>query len=1092
MGSPGVVVYGYEGLPTHPVDPYVEASLQAPKQAPPSLDYILGLEHPPSPDYVSEPEYPEYLVSSNTEEPIEDQPLPDDASPAALSPGYIADSDLKEDPNEDLEEDPADYLVDREDDDDDDDESFDEDDDDDEEEEDKEHLAPIDSSDVPATDPISSAEDTEAFETDESGPTPVPLPRRRTARMSIRPQIPMLGTHRSIPSPPLPLPSPPTTSHTYAEASLGYRAVGIRLKVASPPTHHPSEIPSLPLLLPSTTYRDDLPEADMPLQKRARFTAPTGRFKVGESSSAAATRQARHTLAHRDDQALLGAQVSILRRERRYFRSMASFYEREAVIARHAWSHSESRIQAMKAHIRASQRDKMPPKKRTAATTTTTTPMTDAQLKALIARGVADALAERDAYISRNGDDSHDSGSDRRRRMPVARECTYNDFLKCQPLYFKGTERVVELNEVEKYVGDLLDMIQGSVIASKPKKMQDAIKFATELMDQKILTLAKRQAENKRKFEDTSTNNKNQQQPFKRHNVAWAYTAGPGEKKPYEGSKPLCPKCNYHHDGHCAPKEPKGKIREFSLALSVELKAISREFRVYCISSLIDIIPTTLDHGYDVESANEMGSFDIIIGIGWLSKYHDVIICDEKIVRILFGNEILIVHGDGSSKEHRSRLNIISCTKTQKYLLKRCHIFLGHVTIKKAEDKSAEKRIEDVPIVRDFPEVFPEDLPGIPLTRQVEFQIDLVLGAAPVAQASYRLAPSKMKELSDQLQIDDLFDQLQGSSVYSKIDLSSGYHQLRVCEADILKTAFRTRYGHYKFQVMLFGLTNTPVVFMDLMNQVCKPYLDKFVIDFIDDNLIYSKSNQEQEEHLKLILELLKREELYAKFSKCEFWIQKVQFLSHVIDSHGIHVDPAKVESVKDWASPKTPTKICQFLGLAGYYRRFIERFSKIIKSMTKLTQKKVVFDWGDKQEEAFQVLKEKSCSAPILALPEGAKNFVIYCDASHKGLGVVLMQNKKVIAYASRQLNIHEKKYTTYNLELGAVVKANVVADALSMMERIKPLWVRALVMTISLDLPKQILEAQTETRKLKNLEAEDVRGTYTPYLLDGYGALM
>ncbi|GKA52625.1 putative reverse transcriptase domain-containing protein [Tanacetum coccineum] len=262
---------------------------------------------------------------------------------------------------------------------------------------------------------------------------------------------------------------------------------------------------------------------------------------------------------------------------------------------------------------------------------------------------------------------------------------------------------------------------------------------------------------------------------------------------------------------------------------------------------------------------------------------------------------------------------------------------------------------------------------GLPLTRPVEFQIDLILRAAPVARASYRLAPSEMKELSEQLQelsdkgfirliknryplprIDDLFDQLQGSSIYSKIDLRLGYHQLRVREQDIPKTAFRTRYGHYEFQVMPFGLTNAPA------------------------------DEKEHEEHLKAILELLKKEQLYAKFSKCEFWIPKVQFLRHVIDSRGIHVDPAKIESIKDWASPKTPTEIRQFLGLAGYYR-----------------------------------------SAPILALPEGSEDFVVYCDASHKGLGAVLMQREKVIAYASRQLKVHEKNYTTHDLELGSVVFA-------------------------------------------------------------------
>nr|GFC13884.1 reverse transcriptase domain-containing protein [Tanacetum cinerariifolium] len=239
------------------------------------------------------------------------------------------------------------------------------------------------------------------------------------------------------------------------------------------------------------------------------------------------------------------------------------------------------------------------------------------------------------------------------------------------------------------------------------------------------------------------------------------------------------------------------------------------------------------------------------------------------------------------------------CTKAQEYLSKGCDVFLANVTTKEAKDKSEGKRLEDVPIVIDFPEVFPEDLPGILPAQPVEFQIDLVPVAVPVARAPYRLAPSEMKELP---RIDDLFDQLQGSSVYSKIDLRSGYHQLRVRER-----------RHTQ-----------------------------------------DRSKKEHEEHLTLILELLKKEELYAKFSKCEFWIPKVQFLGHVIDSKGIHVDPAKIESIKYWASPKTPTEIRQFLGLAGYYRRFIEGFSKIAKSMTNLTQKNVKFDWGEKEEATF------------------------------------------------------------------------------------------------------------------------------------------
>ncbi|GJZ32172.1 putative reverse transcriptase domain-containing protein [Tanacetum coccineum] len=464
----------------------------------------------------------------------------------------------------------------------------------------------------------------------------------------------------------------------------------------------------------------------------------------------------------------------------------------------------------------------------------------------------------------------------------------------------------------------------------------------------------------------------------------------------------------------------------------------------------------------------ELGSFDVIIGMDWLRRCHAVIVCDEKLVQVPYGNETLTFCGNESSNGRESRLTVISCSKAQEYMAKGCQVFLAQISAKKEEDKSERKQIEDVPIVQDFPEVFPEDLPGLPPARPVEFQIDLIPGAAPVARAPYRLAPSEMKELSEQLQelsdkgfirpssspwgapvlfvkkkdgsfrmcidyrelnkltvknryplprIDDLFDQLQGSSIYSKIDLRSGYHQLRVRDQDIPKTAFRTRYGHYEFQVMPFGLTNAPAVFMDLMNRVCKPYLDKFVIVFIDDILIYSKDEREHEEHLKAILELLKKEKLYAKFSKCEFWIPKVQFLGHVIDSRGIHVDPAKIESIKDWASPKTPTEIRQFLGLAGYYRRFIEGFSKIAKSMTKLTQKA-----SGRQEE-----KRKR------TFPQDIRY--------HPG-------------------------------------KANVVADALSRKERIEPLRVRALVVTIGLDLPKRILEAQIEAQKPENIVNQDVGG--------------
>ncbi|GJR97939.1 putative reverse transcriptase domain-containing protein [Tanacetum coccineum] len=532
-----------------------------------------------------------------------------------------------------------------------------------------------------------------------------------------------------------------------------------------------------------------------------------------------------------------------------------------------------------------------------------------------------------------------------------------------------------------------------------------------------------------------------------------------------------------------------------------------RSFVSTTFSALLDVAPTTLDTSYAVELADgtisetnvvlrgctlgllghpfdidlipvELGSFDVIIDMDWLAKYHTLIICDEKVVRIPYGNE------------------------TQRYIKKGCQVYLAQVTSKKAEDKLKERRLEDVPIVREFSKVFPEDLPRLLPARQPRRRSEPTQPGWVQPCIDYReLNKLTVKNRYPLPRIDNLFDQLQGSRVYSKIDLRSGYHQLRVHEEDISKTTFRTHYGYYEFQVMPFGLTNAPAVFMDLMNRVCKPYLDRFMLVLIDDIFIYSKSIKEHEGHLKLILNLLKKQELYAKFSKCEFWLSKVQFLGHMIDSEGIHVDPAKIEAIKDWALPKTPTKICQFL---------------------------------EKAEAAFQLLKQKLCSAQILALLEGSENFMVYCDASYKGLGAALMQREKVIAYASRQLKVHEKNYTTHDLELGAVVfalkmwrhylygtkcvvftdhkslqhildqkelnmrqrrwlellsdydceiryhpgKANVVADALSRKERSKPLRVRALVMTIGLNLPKQILSAQSEARKEENFINEDLRG--------------
>ncbi|GJX50800.1 reverse transcriptase domain-containing protein [Tanacetum coccineum] len=752
-----------------------------------------------------------------------------------------------------------------------------------------------------------------------------------------------------------------------------------------------------------------------------------------------------------------------------------------------------------------------------------------------------------------NGNPNENGRGDR----PVARECTYQDFMKCQPLNFKGTEGVVGLirwfekmetvfhisncpeksqvkyatctllnsaltwwnshkrtigteatfamswrelmklmtevycprneiqkmetelwnltmknndlaaytqrfqeltmmctkmvpeeeDRVEKFIGGLLDNIQGNVIVVEPTRLQDVIRIANNLIDQKLKGYAMKNAKNKRRLEVNQRDNHGQQPPFKRpnvggQNVARAYTAGNNEKKPYNGLLPLCNKCKLHHEGPCTVRCGKcNKVGHLTQDCKVTISTTStqrgqvvnqrvvtcfecgrqghyrsdcpklkdqncgnkagnkngvgeargkayvlgggdanpdsnvvkgmfllnnhyafilfdsgadRSFVSTTFSNFLDITPDTLDVSYVVELSDlrisktntilrgctlgllghpfnidlmpiELRSFNVIIGMDWLANHHSVIVCDEKVVRIPYGDEILIVQGDRGSRREKSKLSIISCTKTHKYVKKGCLVFLAQVTKKETGDKSEEKRLEDVPTIRNFPEVLPEDLPGLSPTRQVEFQIDLVPGAAPVARAPYRLAPSKLQELSTQLQelsdkgfirptdkltvknrysllrIDDLFDQLQGSKVY----------------------------------------------------------------------------------------------------------------------------------------------------GLDGYYRRFIKGFSKITKPMTKLTQKNVKFDWSEKAEAAFQLLKQKLCSAPILALPEGSENFVVYCDASRKGLGAFLMQREK-----------------------------RRIGGCLERREWLKPLRVRALVLTISLNLPMRILEAQIEARKEENYRTEDLCG--------------
>jgi ribonuclease HI len=273
--------------------------------------------------------------------------------------------------------------------------------------------------------------------------------------------------------------------------------------------------------------------------------------------------------------------------------------------------------------------------------------------------------------------------------------------------------------------------------------------------------------------------------------------------------------------------------------------------------------------------------------------------------------------------------------------------------------------------------------------------------------------------------IEDLFDQMKGASVFSKIDLRSGYHQLKIQKSDIRKTAFRTRYGLYEYTVMSFGLTNAPTYFMYLMNKVFVEYLDKFVGVFIDDILIFSKTKEEHEDHLRLVLEKLRSHQLYAKFSKCDFWLTEVAFLGHIISAGGISVDPGKVRDVLNWIPPSTASEIRSFLELAAYYRWFIKDFPKIAKPMRKLLEKNKAFEWTKECQTSLEELRKHLTSALVLILPDPTKKFDIYCDASHQGLGCVLMQEGQVVCYASRQLRKHEENYPTHDLELAAVVHA-------------------------------------------------------------------
>ncbi|KAK9031836.1 hypothetical protein V6N11_056122 [Hibiscus sabdariffa] len=437
--------------------------------------------------------------------------------------------------------------------------------------------------------------------------------------------------------------------------------------------------------------------------------------------------------------------------------------------------------------------------------------------------------------------------------------------------------------------------------------------------------------------------------------------------------------------------------------------------------------------------------FDVILGMDWLVEHRVRVDFETKRVSLKFADdhEIVVV---GENIKFLS--NVVSVLEAQRLMDCGCQAYLAYVM----NPNMGEARPRDIRTVCDFSGVFPEELPGLPPDREVEFVIETHADSAPVSISPYRMAPKELKELKTQLQelldrgfirpstspwgapvlfvkkkdeslrmcidyrqlnkmtvknkyplprIDDLFDQLRGASVFSKIDLRSGYYQLKVREQDVLKTAFRTRYGHYEFLVMPFGLTNAPAAFMDLMNRVFHEYLDQFVVVFIDDILVYSRTEEDHDRHLRLVLQTLLENQLYAKLSKCEFWIREVVFLGHVVSSEGIWVDPKKVEAIVNWKQPTSVIEIHSFLGLAGYYRRFVSGFSKVAAPLTKLLQKGVKYEWSDARKQAFKKLKEALINAPVLTQPVSGKEFVVYSDASYVGLGCVLMQEGRVVAYA-------------------------------------------------------------------------------------------
>nr|GEV72367.1 putative reverse transcriptase domain-containing protein [Tanacetum cinerariifolium] len=792
-------------------------------------------------------------------------------------------------------------------------------------------------------------------------PTPPSSPLASLSPPFARERLARCTAPSACPSPP-PVPSPLLPSSGCPNQIQTLRLASTQVLIDVVTATIPSSPPPPPLYIsPPIDRRDDIPEIKMPPRKRcgirdtwvdpAETVPEIAPMTVGEVNIRVTKLAELHEHDTQDIYALLedaqdtrtrisqrvtidSQQVDLLMKDRIAHQETILIVKEEAYAAREAWAHSIGLSQAVHSELQTywEQVQIMAPVTRQGSNVppnnTNPNNMTPESIQAMIDQALL--------RNSTNGDESHSS--------------------------HEGTEGMVKFATCT-----LLDAALTWWNSQIRSPGPDAYLMTWEVLKKKMTDKycpQERQTNKKRKADVSFRNNHgHQQQPLKRQNVAkvsiwgqrkeavqWKFAQRNNEANP-KGND--CFECgapgHFKRDclklknkdggnvnaqgwvyvvGNAEKKWNASRDLDSNVVTSMFLlnnlyssilfdTGIDRSFISTAFSSLIDIIPTLLGNSYDIKLADgkivgvdtimrgftlnllnhlfnidlmdvELGSFGVIIGMDWLRRCQVVIVCDEKLVRILYGNENLIFRGNESNNGRESRLTVISCLKLES-------------TWKKD--------------VRSFWHKYPP-------RRRKTSQKECNSKTYQSSEISIKCFPRTCRVFLHLGQM--CIDYRELNKLTVKIDLRSGYHQLRVREQDIPKTAFRTRYGHYEFQVKPFGMTNAPA--------------DK----------------KEHEENIKAILKLLKKEKWYDKFSKCEFWIPMVQFLGHVIDSRGIHVDRAKIESIKDWASPKTPTEIRQFLGLAGYYQRFLEGFSKIAKSIKKLTQKGIKFDWGDKEENAF------------------------------------------------------------------------------------------------------------------------------------------